>query len=470
MSRLTLAAFVWIAGTVACAIGCRSSQRKTPPAAEPAKSQSHSSVSSSKPQVVVPVTRRSPPKISAGQGGTCAITREGAIYCWGNPLANEPYGTGPRRLSRQGLYEQVAYNGTACGRTPEGEVWCAGFNDHGQLGAASTETCEVKARPRPYHVPCSSSPLRVRGLPTAVDIAVSYPRSCAITTDAQVYCWGDSIALGFPCPEPCGPAESSKAPYRVPGLERVRRLALSPTFACALRDDGTVWCWGSNADGELGRGFFDLSRDGSTGPVLHKEPAQVSGLRGVIDIGVGANHACALQFEGSIQRLYCWGRNNVRQLGVDTSGKCEQDDCSVTPARVPLVPGSATVAALAVAENSSCTLHRDGSLYCWGSDWKDWLGIKASAVCDCVKSPSQVMNMPPLTQVANGGDHLCAVTAEGAIRCWGQTVVRGGLGFPTKAAHCDRSCPAPLGGCDTFCIEPATVVPGVMVVPQSLHP
>ena len=74
-------------------------------------------------------------------------------------------------------------------------------------------------------------------------------------------------------------------------------IAAGDRFSCALRPDGTVWCWGDGGSGQLG--------DGSLLP--RSAAGQVSDLARVVQIDAGLEHACARRDDGSV---LCWGRND----------------------------------------------------------------------------------------------------------------------------------------------------------------
>jgi alpha-tubulin suppressor-like RCC1 family protein len=71
-------------------------------------------------------------------------------------------------------------------------------------------------------------------------------------------------------------------------------IASGYSHSLALKNDGTVWTWGNNSDGQLG--------DGTT--TGHNTPVQVSDLTDVIAIAGGAYHSLALKNNGTV---WAWG-------------------------------------------------------------------------------------------------------------------------------------------------------------------
>lgn len=98
----------------------------------------------------------------------------------------------------------------------------------------------------------------VRGVPWQSDVPGTGVHACALTSDGQVHCLGDSgcdarpVRLELPS-NACDP-ERASAPQRVPLEGAARQIALGAHHACALLTDGSVWCWGSNFYGQLGDG------------------------------------------------------------------------------------------------------------------------------------------------------------------------------------------------------------------------
>jgi len=384
-------------------------------------SATHAAPAASKLSTSVEIRRRSH-ILSAGHGSSCVIVA-GDIHCWGLPLGPKDGGRLTRVEPTGMRFEHVSRgNIHVCARTSGGEVWCAGGNSDGELGVRSTESCPLT----PYRdgtvdsYPCSGSFTRVPGLPAVKDVIVGSHRTCSITEEGDVFCWGavrESRDLGL----------HSIPPTKLQRLSNVARLALGSFFSCALRIDGTVWCWGSNQEGQLGRGTVD--RDG------HNEPMQVDGLSGVIEIGAGANFACALSIDGTDQQLRCWGANLRGQIG--SAAPCTKDLCP-QPVRVELPVGVGNVRELALGGQTTCVLYEDGSLYCLGRLASDIAG----------NGLRRAPGIPPMFAVANGGTHLVGISGRGSVLTWGDRTL---LAEEAHRIRCDK------------CVMPLIQVPGLKV-------
>jgi alpha-tubulin suppressor-like RCC1 family protein len=227
--------------------------------------------------------------ISAGAEATCAVISGGAVTCWGNvPFpGNAAPGGGNRPVQAVGISSVTAIGVGArhiCA-VQDGEVWCWGGNDSGQVG-------------QPPDMPTYPSPKKM-GL-GATAIAVFDNASCAVGTDGNVKCWGSAINGNTP----------TNIPTSIPGTGGSVGVGLGENYACALLSSGMAKCWGANSGGQLGL-------DPAASFSLVAPADAVSGVSGAIQIGTGPDHACTTTSEGLVR---CWGTNLQTQCGAPASG------------------------------------------------------------------------------------------------------------------------------------------------------
>ncbi len=196
----------------------------------------------------------------------------------------------------------------------------------------------------------------------------------------------------------------------------------SPSGTCAVRIDGTLWCWGNNSHQSLGLG-------GSL-RVLH--PMQVGPLDEVQDVAPGAGHTCALKRDGA---LFCVGRNNRGQLG-------NEGESVGTFVKV-----SGSYRSVAVSTGATCAVRDDRTLWCWGladlgperkvddatpqqvDEAADWSAVKT--VGTGVKEGGTAATFGIATKAAD--KDLDCELRSGALFCWGELVPTYGGPDATKA-------------------------------------
>jgi alpha-tubulin suppressor-like RCC1 family protein len=193
-------------------------------------------------------------------------------------------------------------------------------------------------------------------------------------------------------------------------------------FSCALRRDGTAFCWGSNDHGELGTGTRGASL----------EPARVSTPLKFASVSTGSTFACALTTEGA---AYCWGN-----AGPDDEGP------GVVPGerierRVPsAVGGGHTFASLSAGGAHACGVTTAGIAYCWGENDRGQLG---NGTTQTSESPVRVATDVRFRNVTTGFAHTCGLAMDGRAYCWGDRGVEGG-------SAAERSRPIAVGGALRF--------------------
>lgn len=178
-------------------------------------------------------------------------------------------------------------------------------------------------------------------------------------------------------------------------------LGLGSDHSCVLRMDGTVWCWGQNAFGELGQGASPSS----------PTALQVTLGMTATSFATKSYHACAGLQDGSVK---CWGLNDSNQIGDGIVGN------RLTPATVANL---AQVTQVAVGRAHSCALRTSGAVTCWGSNTSGQLGDGGYTPKTTPTSTVGGLSSVPLS-ITLASSHACALLASGEGQCWGDNAYR----------------------------------------------
>jgi alpha-tubulin suppressor-like RCC1 family protein len=314
--------------------------------------------------------------MSGNEEATCVIDAAGALFCWGRLNGSDP-SVGEQGDKVTGLPVQFGTDlwrtigvgpWHACGVRDDGTLWCWGRNCGGQLGDGT----------RDAHV----QPIQIGTESRWQSVAVGGGHSCAIDDAGALACWG---GLDY------GQSDCQGVPTQTPtAIDGVWQQVSSGWYAShGLAADGTLWRWHD----------YRLEDDPSQpfeAPVplgAAKWRTIATGLDGVF--GVREDGALAyVQFDASEET----------QIGSDT------DWASVA------------------ARDHTCALKRDGTLWCWGRNDMGQLGIGTSS--DDVPDPMQISRIGNWTAVTAGYSYSCGVY-DRQVYCWGaNTVGEIGIGMP----------------------------------------
>ncbi len=269
-----------------------------------------------------------------------------------------------------------------CALTAAGDVECWGDNESGALGDGTMTS--------------RSTPAKVAGIPGPVtQIAAGGVSVYALTTGGAVWAWGQGD-LGE-----LGNGTSTlvqSTPVPVSGLDSgVVAIASGDFNACAVKADGSLWCWGQASAGLLGTG--DTTNDAHV-------PVAVPALSsGVTAVAVGDTTACAVQ-AGAV---FCWG-------GTDGTGSLGNGTTSPSPTPVA-VSMLAPAAAVATFGAVACALTTAGGVWCWGNGTYGQLGNGQVAP---TPFPVAVTGLGSgVTSIAVGPDVTVALLGDGRVRTWG---------------------------------------------------
>jgi len=344
-------------------------------------------------------------RVVAGGDHACVLWSDGRVSCWGrNDSGQLGDGTTMNRSRATeviGLRDAVsiaAYDRFSCAVIRDGTVRCWGSTDQQRLGS-------VPDAPDP---PWLAEPVTVPGVSGAMGLSQgsSAAHACALT-ESWLYCWGanefaqlaqgssspsagPAAAVGGCCPVNasgsvedgcivnelgyvgCSGASLGNSQQgdtsvftTVPLIDDARSVGTGLLFGCVLRMNGTVACWGTNGDGNLG--------DGTEEDAV--EPVAVDGLEGVTKLAVGRHHACALLDSGTVS---CWGKNLHGQLGDGTTEQANRPvvvlEHSVSVSGQSVLD---SVVDIAAGDEHTCAARGSTDVYCWGSNLYGELGPNA---------------------------------------------------------------------------------------------
>ena len=352
-------------------------------------------------------------QIAAGEHHACALFSDGGVRCWGNDAYGQ-LGDGASVVQSKPIAPLLTSKAARVGVRErhscvvgQGTVTCWGEDAYGELCVAATDSCEMPPttscvfRPTAMPIPSGFEP---------IDVALGGQHVCVLGKDGTVACAGSGAT------DQLGDGSTSRRTLaRVPGLTNVKAIGAGSLFTCALLGDGTVKCWGSNDAGECGDGTARGTR---------ASPVTVTGLSGVVSLGVGITGACAVTVAGFV---HCWGASGEGLLGQPTP----QNDCNVlTPcSATPIaVPGVSAASQVVVGRAHACArVGTAGDVKCWGSDDHGQLGYTTTQTCliagtrrPCSTTATQVAGITGVIDLVAGSAFTCARLAGTDVRCWGQ--------------------------------------------------
>ncbi|PCI23896.1 hypothetical protein COB57_06320, partial [Candidatus Peregrinibacteria bacterium] len=396
--------------------------------------------------------------VGIGSGHMCFLITDGTVECMGydayGQLGNDV------ALTSQSSFVVVDGITTAtllatgtyhnCVILADTTVKCWGLNQYGAIG--DNDMGVDKA-----------TPVAVVGLTGVKDLALGWEHSCALLNNGQVKCWGRDLGgrLGDNL------SDANKAtPVSVYGISDAQSISSENQHTCVVVSGGKVKCWGQNSNnGELGDNSF----------ANQYIPVSPVGVENVYKIAAGDSHTCALLQDGTIE---CWGSNHAGQLGdgtttsrataVSVSGiSTAKVDVSIVsdglsssniasgvtlngvvgsssmiPAAAPSSPsngdyytgaggslfvwtgsawydaGKISVKSMVVSgTRHACAVLSDATVKCWGSNTYGTLGDGSTTDSS---TPVMVSGLTAVTGLALGNDHTCAVLSDNTVKCWGK--------------------------------------------------
>lgn len=246
--------------------------------------------------------------VAVGDNHTVALGTDGSVWAWGDntngQLGNGTSTTDPNPTPIQIIpppppqdpsgvtVKAVAAGGNhTIALKSDGTVWAWGDNTYGQLGDGTTNQ--------------STTPVQAKSLSNVVAIAAGHDHTVALKSDNTAWAWGYNKKgqLGD------GTTNNNKSPVQVSSLTGVLAIAAGFDHTIAVRNDNTVWDWGNNSDGQLGNG----TKTNSSSPVQASNLSTAIAVAAGFDSSVPSHeHSVALKDDGTV---WTWGSNSNGQLG-----------------------------------------------------------------------------------------------------------------------------------------------------------
>jgi len=343
--------------------------------------------------------------VVAGSDHTCALDQDSTVWCWGGEDRKERE---IHEINQDEDWLQLS-SGTAsshstfCGLKTDGSLWCWGSNQMGELGCGDSAD--------------RSYPVVVAGGRQWLQVDVGGNHACGIDVSGRAWCWGSNrsgqAGVGFD-------ASDSLRPAIVGSGNDWKLVTTGKHHTCALKEDSTLWCWGSNESGQLGLGVHNGT----------SVPEKVGGMYTWFSVNAGKYHTCAISTDGT---LLCWGSNSRCQTGVPNNNQ------TMYPTEIP---HGTTWLAVTGGNDFSCAIDANRDLYCWGNNDVFQLGEALPSIrCRPVRVTGQYWLASD-----SGNKHSCGLTSKRRLYCWGLNQ-HGQIGDGT----CDnRSTPTPVLGDDIW--------------------
>jgi alpha-tubulin suppressor-like RCC1 family protein len=238
----------------------------------------------------------------------------------------------------------------------------------------------------------------------------SYARtSLAVLADGTAYQWGARVYNNL---QECDAVPRPVHDALMRPVTGIIDVAAGDVHNLLLKQDGTVWAWGTNGSGQMGDG----TNEPSTSPV------QVQGLSDIVGIAAGGWHSLALKRDGTV---WAWGLGSEGQLGDGTQSLGRKHPVQVIGSDgVGVLTG---ITAIAAGREHSLALRDDGTVWAWGNDSFGQIGgaderILPNLTPTAVQSPAGGGMLTGITWIAGGNDHSLAVGPGGTVWGWGKNI------------------------------------------------
>ena len=305
--------------------------------------------------------------ISVGTNTACAIASDDLVYCWGrategqlgnNTVVNSSV---PVAVSRAGVLANKTIKSVSSGQSgacviaSDDLAYCWGAGSSGQLGNNTVVQSNI---------PVTVTRQSTLSGKTIKSISVGQSGACLIASDNQVYCWGAG-GLGQLGNNTTTAAQSWPIAVTTSGAfagKTIKTITTGGNYSCAIASDDLAYCWGSNANYQLG---INLGTTQLNVPTAVYTAGTLNG-KTMKAISAGSANTCAI---ASDDLAYCWGGSG----GVNGDGSTVQKAGAVAVSTAGVLAGN-TMKSVTVGTSMACSTTSDNRVYCWGVNTGGQLG------------------------------------------------------------------------------------------------
>jgi alpha-tubulin suppressor-like RCC1 family protein len=252
-----------------------------------------------------------------------------------------------------------------------GKIWCFGFNNVGQLGL---NDISIK----------SSVAIINENLKDIVQVSAGGGNSCCLDTKGKVWCMGNNNQgqLGLGYMSEIVYENGIKVPIMNPYLNNIIQVSVGDKHCLCLDDQGNVWSFGSNHDGQLGSG----DKVDSSIPLI------ISNLYKIVQVSAGDDHSLCLDNRG---RVWCFGSSMRGELGL--SRRCYRQFIPVFNQTLK------NIVQVNAGYHISLCLDIEGNVWAFGDNKNKRLDVNDET--EIISIPKMLPNLKNVIQIAPGNKH-----------------------------------------------------------------
>jgi alpha-tubulin suppressor-like RCC1 family protein/uncharacterized protein YfaP (DUF2135 family) len=343
--------------------------------------------------------------VSAGANHTMAIQSDGTLWAWGSneygklavPVNYNNNKCSPTRIATFSNWKSVSAGSQhTVAIKSDGTLWSWGDNFYGQLGEGPVRYFYAG----PVNYIDRDSPTKIGTRMDWQSVSAGSNHTMAIENGGNLWAWGsnDNGQLGDPLgdqivTDDSGPRIVSATPKYISGGSR-SIVSSGVNHSVAIKNDGTLWSWGNNSNGQLGDGTQST----------RNIPTQIGTDSNWKSVAAGENYTLAIKLDGT---LWGWGDNSFGQLGKIPSF------IVATPTRIGTDSNWQSVSA---GKDYTVAIKNDGTLWAWGRNTDGQLGDGTTV---SKSTPIQIGTGSNWQSVSAGGAHTVAIQSDGTLWAWG---------------------------------------------------